>query len=169
VTNRKRVVAKDAGSDHDNVNLQVNLDLPRDPATYLHRVGRTGRFGGKGLAVTLLSRDEVEGIRLLARVFKMEISELPSPVPREIYTYAAVEEDTGGDEAEGLAANFAVIEEPSTEEADNGIEPGEGKCEGQNALPSAEQEVVVNEAMPRATPSRYVEEERSYMSWVKLL
>ncbi|KAL4136742.1 hypothetical protein PRIC2_000270 [Phytophthora ramorum] len=35
------------GIDVDNVNFVVNLDLPRDPATYLHRVGRTGRFGGK--------------------------------------------------------------------------------------------------------------------------
>jgi superfamily II DNA/RNA helicase len=35
------------GIDVDKVNFVVNLDLPRDPATYLHRVGRTGRFGGK--------------------------------------------------------------------------------------------------------------------------
>ncbi|GLE05952.1 hypothetical protein PINS_up015163 [Pythium insidiosum] len=35
------------GIDVVRVNFVVNLDLPRDPATYLHRVGRTGRFGGK--------------------------------------------------------------------------------------------------------------------------
>ncbi|KAG7401236.1 hypothetical protein PHYBOEH_002420 [Phytophthora boehmeriae] len=35
------------GIDVDKVNFVVNLDLPRDPATYLHRVGRTGRFGVK--------------------------------------------------------------------------------------------------------------------------
>jgi superfamily II DNA/RNA helicase len=35
------------GIDVDTVSFVVNLDLPRDPATYLHRVGRTGRFGGK--------------------------------------------------------------------------------------------------------------------------
>lgn len=35
------------GIDVDKVNFVVNLDLPRDPATYLHRVGRTGRFGGR--------------------------------------------------------------------------------------------------------------------------
>lgn len=35
------------GIDVDRVNFVVNLDLPRDPATYLHRVGRTGRFGGR--------------------------------------------------------------------------------------------------------------------------
>ncbi|KAG6598107.1 putative DEAD/DEAH box RNA helicase [Phytophthora cinnamomi] len=67
------------GIDVDKVNFVVNLDLPRDPATYLHRVGRTGRFGGKGLAVTLLSKNEVQGLQLLARVFKMKINVLPSP------------------------------------------------------------------------------------------
>ncbi|RLN67460.1 hypothetical protein BBP00_00001614, partial [Phytophthora kernoviae] len=35
------------GIDIDKVNFVVNLDLPRDPPTYLHRVGRTGRFGVK--------------------------------------------------------------------------------------------------------------------------
>lgn len=35
------------GIDVERVNFVVNLDLPRDPATYLHRVGRTGRFGGR--------------------------------------------------------------------------------------------------------------------------
>ncbi|OWZ20323.1 DEAD/DEAH box RNA helicase [Phytophthora megakarya] len=61
------------GIDVDKVNFVVNLDLPRDPATYLHRVGRSGRFGGKGLAVTLLSEKELQGVHLLARVFKMNI------------------------------------------------------------------------------------------------
>ena len=33
------------GIDVDRVNLVVNLDMPHDPETYLHRIGRTGRFG----------------------------------------------------------------------------------------------------------------------------
>jgi hypothetical protein len=42
-----------------------------------------------GIAVTLLSEREVEGIKLLGRVFKMDVHELPSPVPREIFAYTA--------------------------------------------------------------------------------
>lgn len=102
------------GIDVDKVNVVVNLDLPRDPATYLHRVGRTGRFGGKGLAVTLLSRKEVQGVHLLARVFGMKINELPSPVPPEIYTYAAPEDTGDGENAEepsdGVAAESFSVE-----------------------------------------------------------
>ncbi len=33
------------GIDIERVNLVINLDMPADPETYLHRVGRTGRFG----------------------------------------------------------------------------------------------------------------------------
>ena len=42
------------GIDVQRVSLVVNLDLPHDAATYLHRVGRTGRFGSVGLAISLV-------------------------------------------------------------------------------------------------------------------
>lgn len=47
------------GVDIVNVNLVINLDVPADSSTYLHRIGRCGRFGRRGLAITL-SSDEVE-------------------------------------------------------------------------------------------------------------
>lgn len=43
------------GVDLERVNLVVNLELPADAATYMHRVGRAGRFGTRGVAVTLLA------------------------------------------------------------------------------------------------------------------
>lgn len=42
-----------------NINLVINLDVPSDSSTYLHRIGRCGRFGRRGLAITL-SSDETE-------------------------------------------------------------------------------------------------------------
>lgn len=47
------------GVDFDRVNLVVNVDLPPDAATYVHRVGRTGRFGSRGVAVALVSQQEL--------------------------------------------------------------------------------------------------------------
>jgi len=47
------------GVDFDRVNLVVNVDLPSDSATYVHRVGRTGRFGSRGIAVALVSQAEL--------------------------------------------------------------------------------------------------------------
>ena len=48
------------GVDLDRVNLVVNLDLPPDAATYVHRVGRTGRFGSRGIAVAFVDGDELK-------------------------------------------------------------------------------------------------------------
>lgn len=42
------------GVDIENVDLVINLDVPSDSSTYLHRIGRCGRFGRKGLAITLI-------------------------------------------------------------------------------------------------------------------
>lgn len=49
------------GVDLEGVTLVVNADLPGDAATLMHRVGRAGRFGTRGLAVTLLADDEELG------------------------------------------------------------------------------------------------------------
>lgn len=43
------------GIDVENVNLVINLDVPTDSSTYLHRIGRCGRFGTYGIAITLIS------------------------------------------------------------------------------------------------------------------
>lgn len=57
-----------------------------------------------GIAVTLLLDHEIEGILLLARVFSMEIQELPMPVPRDVVSYAAADSTVGGaDSAEDRA------------------------------------------------------------------
>lgn len=43
------------GIDIENVNLVINLDVPGDSSTYLHRIGRCGRFGTHGIAVTFIN------------------------------------------------------------------------------------------------------------------
>jgi len=65
------------GIDVDGIRMVVNFDVPNDPETYVHRVGRTARAGARGLALTLLSPDEwllmgdIE--KLVGQVFPREI------------------------------------------------------------------------------------------------
>ncbi|KAG0357867.1 DEAD (Asp-Glu-Ala-Asp) box polypeptide 20 [Podila minutissima] len=66
------------GIDIDRVNLVVNLDLPKDPETYLHRIGRTGRFGTTGLAVSLVDEVELKTVEILKGEFSITMQELPS-------------------------------------------------------------------------------------------
>ncbi len=46
------------GIDAQNVDLIVNMDLPSDTETYLHRIGRAGRYGAEGVAISLVSEKE---------------------------------------------------------------------------------------------------------------
>ncbi|GMF15705.1 unnamed protein product [Phytophthora lilii] len=123
---------------------QVNLDLPRDPATYLHRVGRTGRFGGKGLAVTLLSRNEVQGVQLLARVFKMQIDQMPSPVPPEIYTYAAADDQDSDTIEVEKTIDHGVAGDASAAESEAILASYEDEVK--SVAPHTELEVVIDES-----------------------
>jgi ATP-dependent RNA helicase RhlE len=54
----------------------VNYELPRAPADYVHRIGRTGRAGEEGQAVSLVSHDEVTALRLIEKL-------IGAPVKRE--------------------------------------------------------------------------------------
>ena len=51
------------GLDIDEIDIVFNYDLPTDPEDYLHRIGRTGRAGRNGLAVTLAERMDTGMIR----------------------------------------------------------------------------------------------------------
>lgn len=64
----------------------VNFDLPNVPQDYVHRIGRTGRAGSEGQAVSLVSRDESKLLRDIERLIKkkLEVKELEGYVPPEI-------------------------------------------------------------------------------------
>ena len=58
--NKRICVATDVfgrGIDIERINLAINYDLPGDADSYLHRVGRAGRFGTKGLSISFVSSD----------------------------------------------------------------------------------------------------------------
>mmetsp|Transcript_7228 Transcript_7228/g.17597 ORF Transcript_7228/g.17597 Transcript_7228/m.17597 type:complete len:440 (-) Transcript_7228:139-1458(-) len=66
------------GLDFQNLNLVINYDLPGDRENYIHRVGRVGRHGRKGVAINLLSKEDVRSMRELEEYYGMKVRELPS-------------------------------------------------------------------------------------------
>lgn len=62
------------GLDISALSAVVNYDLSPDPETYVHRIGRTGRSGLKGMAITFVDPDEMHRIRALEQFLKLEIS-----------------------------------------------------------------------------------------------
>jgi ATP-dependent RNA helicase len=66
------------GLDVPAVAMVINFDLPLKPNTYVHRVGRCGRYGRDGIAISLLSRDSREDFRKMERRLHIKIDPLPA-------------------------------------------------------------------------------------------
>ena len=64
----------------------INYSLPEDPETYIHRVGRTGRAGKEGLAVTFITPREFRKLAFIKRIAKSEIEKRRIPSVEEIIT-----------------------------------------------------------------------------------
>jgi ATP-dependent RNA helicase DDX6/DHH1 len=65
------------GIDIQAVNLVVNFDLPKSSETYLHRIGRSGRFGNKGIAVSLVTEEDKIDLYRIERELGTEIFPIP--------------------------------------------------------------------------------------------
>ncbi|KAH8855229.1 ATP-dependent RNA helicase eIF4A [Schistosoma japonicum] len=68
------------GIDVQQVSLVVNYDLPGDRETYIHRIGRGGRFGRKGTAINFITDTEKEALRDLQTYYNTEILEMPDDI-----------------------------------------------------------------------------------------
>ncbi len=74
------------GIDIERVNIVINYDMPDGADTYLHRVGRAGRFGTKGLAITFIGSDEDSAVLdAVHERFEVEIKELPEQIDTSSY------------------------------------------------------------------------------------
>jgi len=77
------------GIDIEKVNVVVNYDMPTDSDSYLHRVGRAGRFGTKGLAITFSSsEDDKKILEDVQGRFEVSISECPDQIDPTTYLNA---------------------------------------------------------------------------------
>ncbi|GIP38015.1 DEAD-box ATP-dependent RNA helicase CshA [Paenibacillus sp. J31TS4] len=67
------------GLDVSGVSHVVNFDLPQDPESYVHRIGRTGRAGKEGTAWTFVTPREIDHLRFIERVTRHKITRKPVP------------------------------------------------------------------------------------------
>lgn len=74
------------GIDIERVNIVINYDMPENADSYLHRVGRAGRFGTKGLGITFVSdENDTQVLNDVQSRFEVNISSLPEDI--DINTY----------------------------------------------------------------------------------
>jgi translation initiation factor 4A len=69
------------GIDIQQVSSVINYDVPRCVHNYLHRIGRSGRWGRKGIAINLITPRDVENMKHIESFYLCQINELPSTLP----------------------------------------------------------------------------------------
>jgi ATP-dependent RNA helicase UAP56/SUB2 len=75
------------GIDIEKINVVFNYDMPAESDSYLHRVGRAGRFGTKGLAITFVSgQEDLTKLEAIQKRFEVKVEELPTTI--DVSTYS---------------------------------------------------------------------------------
>jgi superfamily II DNA/RNA helicase len=65
------------GIDIQQVSVVINYEIPHDVSNYLHRIGRSGRWGRKGVAINFITPQDVKKMRYIEEYYSTEIQELP--------------------------------------------------------------------------------------------
>jgi len=68
------------GLDVPQVSLVVNYDLPNNRELYIHRIGRSGRYGRKGVAINFVKQDDIRILRDIEQYYSTQIDEMPMHV-----------------------------------------------------------------------------------------
>jgi translation initiation factor 4A len=66
------------GIDVYQVSLVINYDIPKQKETYIHRIGRSGRFGRKGTAINFVTPEDKDDLETIQKFYNTSIEELPS-------------------------------------------------------------------------------------------
>lgn len=65
------------GIDVQTINVVINFDFPTEANTYLHRIGRSGRYGQIGLAINLITEKDQENVLRIERELDTKIDPMP--------------------------------------------------------------------------------------------
>jgi translation initiation factor 4A len=68
------------GIDVQQVSTVINFDIPKDIHTYIHRIGRSGRWGRKGMGINFVTRRDIGKIKEIEGYYSTQIDELPSSI-----------------------------------------------------------------------------------------
>lgn len=68
------------GIDVQQVSLVINYELPLNLENYLHRIGRSGRFGRKGVAINFVTDKDVRAMKDIERYYHTQVQEMPMDI-----------------------------------------------------------------------------------------
>lgn len=68
------------GIDVQQVSTVINFDIPKDIHTYIHRIGRSGRWGRKGMGINFITQRDIRKIREIEQYYETQIEEMPASI-----------------------------------------------------------------------------------------
>jgi ATP-dependent RNA helicase DDX6/DHH1 len=84
------------GIDIQAVNVVINFDFPKNSETYLHRIGRSGRFGHLGLAINLVTYEDRFNLYRIEQELGTEIQPIPQTIDKGLYVAPSAAEEPAG-------------------------------------------------------------------------
>jgi len=81
------------GIDIQAVNVVINFDFPKNSETYLHRIGRSGRFGHLGLAINLVTYEDRFNLYRIEQELGTEIQPIPGTIDKGLYVSPGATEE----------------------------------------------------------------------------
>lgn len=74
------------GIDIQTVNVVINFDFPKYAETYLHRIGRSGRFGHLGVAINFITEKDKTNLFTIEDELNTQIKSIPQDIDKNLYT-----------------------------------------------------------------------------------
>lgn len=74
------------GIDIQTVNVVINFDFPKYAETYLHRIGRSGRFGHLGVAINFITENDKHNLFTVEDELNTQIKSIPQNIDKNLYT-----------------------------------------------------------------------------------
>ncbi|TID14365.1 ATP-dependent RNA helicase dhh1 [Venturia nashicola] len=114
------------GIDIQAVNVVINFDFPKNAETYLHRIGRSGRFGHLGLAINLINWEDRYNLYRIEQELGTEIQPIPQIIEKKLYVY---------DTPDSIPRPLSTNPSPRSAQGQNGAQqqptqPNEGSGRG---------------------------------------
>ncbi|GAA5907601.1 DExD/H-box ATP-dependent RNA helicase DHH1 [Sporobolomyces salmoneus] len=101
------------GIDIQAVNVVINFDFPKNAETYLHRIGRSGRYGHLGLAINLITYEDRFNLYRIEQELGTEIQPIPAVIDRSLYVAPGTEDTTTTTPAQEKKQTTTTMERPS--------------------------------------------------------
>lgn len=131
------------GIDIQAVNVVINFDFPKNAETYLHRIGRSGRFGHLGLAINLINWDDRFNLYKIEQELGTEIQPIPKEIDKRLYVAPSA-----------LNEPSAVQRNPPTSQPPQQSQQRPAQQSQQQTQPAPRPPISINGQQPRPLPQQ---------------